>query len=117
MAPKKRIGKKLLWIIVIIGLLGACGGIGLYISSWLAWQLPSPAGTRGMALADLDGDGDLDAFLANGRNERTVPNTVLWNDGDGRFRDSGQQLGEAGSVEVVLRGCRVRARHYCRALP
>jgi len=103
MTPKKRIGIKVLWIIGIIGLLGICGWIGLNAFSWLAWQLPSPAGTRGIALADLDGDGDLDAFLANGRNEAIEPNTVLFNDGDGRFHDSGQQLGDAGTIAVILR--------------
>ena len=48
---------------------------------------------RDVALGDVDGDGDLDAFLANGRNEDVVPNTVWLNDGTGRFHDSGQRLG------------------------
>ncbi len=103
MAPKKRIGRKLLRIVGIIGLLGICGWIGWYAFIWLAWQLPPPPETRSMALADLDGDGDLDAFLANGRNEAIEPNTVLFNDGDGNFSNSGQQLGDAGSIAVILR--------------
>ena len=48
---------------------------------------------RAVALADVDGDGDLDAFLANGRSENVEPNTVWLNDGAGRFHDSGQRLG------------------------
>ncbi len=92
--------KKLIWIVVIFGLLGVC--VWLFFN-YLVWAIPSQPRTQGMALADLDGDGDLDAFLANGRNEGTVPNTVLWNDGNGRFQDSDQQLGEAGSVAVILR--------------
>jgi hypothetical protein len=55
-----------------------------------------------VALGDLDGDGDLDAFLANGENEVPVPNTVWLNDGEGRFSDSGQQIGERESQRVIL---------------
>jgi hypothetical protein len=46
-----------------------------------------------VTLGDLDGDGDLDAFFANGRHEAFQPNTVALNDGTGRFRDSLQRLG------------------------
>jgi len=57
---------------------------------------------RAVALGDLDADGDLDAFLTNGRNEGIEPNTVWLNDGSGRFGDSGQRLGEADSHSVAL---------------
>lgn len=90
--------KKRIWIVVFVGLFGACAWLSL---NSLIWLIPQPE-TRGIALADLDGDGDLDAFLANGRGEGTEPNTVLWNDGHGRFRDSGQQLGHSNSWAVVL---------------
>ncbi|MGD2050373.1 MAG: VCBS repeat-containing protein [Chloroflexota bacterium] len=95
--------KKLARILVMIGLIGTCAWLSLFLFNTLAWRLyiPSPK-TEGIALADLDRDGDLDAFLANGRNEGTEPNAVLFNDGSGRFRDSGQQLGDAGSLAVVL---------------
>jgi uncharacterized repeat protein (TIGR01451 family) len=46
-------------------------------------------------LGDLDGDGDLDAFLANGLGNR--PNEVWFNDGRGQFADSGQRLGNSDS--------------------
>jgi hypothetical protein len=58
--------------------------------------LPS---TTGVALGDLDGDGDLDLFVT--RYEKH-PNQVWFNDGSGRFRDSGQTLGEAECWRVAL---------------
>tara|TARA_R110002072_G_scaffold303130_1_gene494991 strand:- start:32 stop:4702 length:4671 start_codon:yes stop_codon:yes gene_type:complete len=44
--------------------------------------------TRSIRLADLDGDGDLDAFAAN-----NGVNKVWLNNGSGLFSDSGQSLG------------------------
>ena len=46
-----------------------------------------------VALGDLDGDGDLDAMVAN----YDQPNTVWTNDGSGTFTDSGQALGSSDS--------------------
>jgi len=51
----------------------------------------------GVALADLDGDGDLDAFTAN-----HDANVVWINDGSGTFTDSGQRLGTQDSISVAL---------------
>ena len=45
-----------------------------------------PTESREVSLGDVDGDGDLDAFIANERR----PNEVLLNDGDGNFHDNGQ---------------------------
>ena len=60
-----------------------------------------------VALADLDGDGDIDAFLANGVDPESpgpseAPNTVLLNDGSGTFVDSGATIGNAYSLDVAL---------------
>ncbi|MCA9048956.1 MAG: VCBS repeat-containing protein, partial [Planctomycetaceae bacterium] len=67
-----------------------------------------------VALGDVDGDGDLDAFLAyfnpntdtgaadNPAAWTGAQNRVYLNDGDGNFTDSGQSLGNGTSVAVEL---------------
>src|SRR5688572_13898952 len=45
-------------------------------------------GTQGIALADLDGDGDLDMVVAN----EVPPNRLLFNDGRGRFTEASDRL-------------------------
>ena len=52
--------KKLIWITLIVVLLGGCAWLFLF---YLASQVPPAPKMHSMALADLD------AFLANGRNE------------------------------------------------
>jgi hypothetical protein len=94
--------KKLVRIALMVALLGACAWFSLYLITFLMWQIPPKPDTHAIELADLDGDGDLDAFLANGRNERPEPNTVLWNDGQGTFQDSGQRLGNFESSALAL---------------
>ena len=57
-----------------------------------------------VALGDLDGDGALDAWVANVGSDSgyTEPNRVWINDGQGNFSDGGQSLGDAGSFGIVL---------------
>jgi hypothetical protein len=63
---------------------------------------------KNAGLADLDGDGDLDIFIANdadwGNKNPTVglPNEVWLNEGNGKFTDSGQRLGNLASIDVAL---------------
>jgi len=91
--------KKLIWFVVIIGLFGACAFVTF---NYLIWFIDAVPETHAIELADLDSDGDLDAFLANGRNDSPEPNTVLWNDGKGNFQDSDQRLGEFESRALAL---------------
>ena len=60
--------------------------------------------SRAVDLGDMDGDGDLDAFIANGISERgrAEPDAVWMNDGHGVFKDSGQVLGDSSGLDVSL---------------
>ena len=55
----------------------------------------------GVSLGDIDGDGDLDAFVANGILPGQ-PNRVWLNNGSGSFTDSGNSLGNSTSYRVAL---------------
>jgi hypothetical protein len=63
---------------------------------------------NGAALGDLNGDGHLDLFLADGwmlvdgRPQAYTPNEVWFKDGLGNFADSGQRLGDDQSFAVIL---------------
>lgn len=74
----------------------AKAGSGLFIESK---QALGESSSSGVALGDLDLDGDLDAFVANSSYQA---NKVWWNDGMAHFSDSGQRLGGAPSKAVAL---------------
>lgn len=67
------------------------------------WRMDDPqASLGGVALADVDGDGDLDAVIANGfRSTGSFPSRVFLNDGAGNFTDSGQQLNATLGAELA----------------
>ena len=56
---------------------------------------------NGVALGDLDGDGDLDAFVANDHTTFGEANQVWFNEGDGTFT-AGQTMGSADGHDVAL---------------
>jgi hypothetical protein len=93
-------------------LAGCCKG-GTVIYNYDTFSNVSQCLDQGRAnavtLADMDGDGDLDAFLAKGRSTefldivgQDTPDEVWLNDGQGNFVDSGQRLGRAVSLSVVV---------------
>ncbi len=70
-------------------------------------QALGTSGSEAIDLGDVDGDGDLDAFVGNTQGngedfQNNLPNEVWFNDGTGRFSDSGQRLGRQRTYAVVL---------------
>ncbi len=74
---------------------GVTEGTGLFLDT--GQSLGSGLGKK-VALGDINGDSNLDAFVAN-NNEA---NTVWLGDGTGNFTDSGQSLGSYKSMNVAL---------------
>jgi hypothetical protein len=72
-------------------------GRGQFVDSAAVDAGHSLGDSRAVALGDVDGDGDLDAFVGN-----LGPNEVWLNDGAGTFVDSDQRLGDAWTVAVRL---------------
>ena len=80
-------------------------GAGYFIDSL---QSLDTGYSRGVALGDLDADGDLDAFVVKGMIEAPPPvdrgesNTIWLNDGSGSFTDSGGIFGDVINKAVAL---------------
>ncbi|MEM7532954.1 MAG: tandem-95 repeat protein [Chloroflexota bacterium] len=72
-------------------------GGGVYVDSGQALNVDNAI--LGAAFGDLDGDWDLDMFIANGDGQ---PNAVLFNNGVGKFNDTSQALGAGDSYDVAL---------------
>jgi hypothetical protein len=76
-------------------------GSGQFSESWQMEDAQAMHG--GIALGDFDGDGDLDALIANGfRTGGSYPTVLLWNDGSGRFSDSGCRFNATKGAEFAV---------------
>ena len=76
-------------------------GSGQFSEGWQMVDAQSTLG--GIALADFDGDGDLDALLLNGfRDIGAFPSRLLLNDGKGQFTDSGQTLNKTQGADLAV---------------
>jgi hypothetical protein len=76
-------------------------GVGSFTDSG---QRLGTSASSDVVLADVDGDGDLDAFVANQADSthHPLPNAVWLNDGRAGFTHSGQAIGNACSYSVQL---------------
>jgi hypothetical protein len=85
--------------LVVFGLLAAYLIYGFFFFSF-----DRPPRVQEIGLADLTGNGYLDAYLAIGPGGEPYqhPDYVLFNDGDGRFIDSGQDIGNWDSSAVRM---------------
>ncbi len=95
--------RKRLAVLLTVTILPA-GGV-FFATVFLPLQLEAEPYTQGAALGDLDGDGDLDAVLAN--RMRLLPhaeNNILYNDGSGRFSASDHDIGSGGTSVALLDG-------------
>lgn len=93
--------RKRLTLLLVLAIL-LSGGI-FFATVFLPLQLEAEPYTQQLALGDIDGDGDLDAVLAN--TMRLVPNAdnkILYNDGSGHFSDSHQALSKGGTGVALL---------------
>ena len=81
---------------VLTGIYVQLSGAATFVDSG---QSVGSESSYGAKLGDLDGDGDLDIFVANYTSQA---NEVWLNDGIGTFTDSGQSLGSGYSFCVTL---------------
>jgi len=100
---KKKVVSKTIFALLIGGILtfafkidvGMAQGTIEFVDSY---QSLGNSNSRDVALEDLNNDGDLDAFIANGG-----PNKVWYNyNSAGDFADTGQSLGNSDSWGVAL---------------
>ncbi|MFH1812374.1 MAG: cadherin-like domain-containing protein [Pseudomonadota bacterium] len=99
------------WIDAVVADLGRTATVWLNYSGKMFGDCPSPQNPftasfpssqgQGVALGDIDGDGDLDLFIARGG--LTSRANMLWlNNGSGTFTNTLQNLGSKDSYDVEL---------------
>ena len=67
-------------------------GKGNFTDHWVFDDSDCVFGVRTVAFVDFDKDGDQDAIIANGTNQKSNPTKLFLNDGTGRFTDSGKRF-------------------------
>ncbi|MCP4726407.1 MAG: VCBS repeat-containing protein [bacterium] len=67
-------------------------GKGNFTEHWVFNDSNSIFGVRTVAFVDFDKDGDQDAIIANGTNQKSNPTKLFLNDGTGGFTDSGKRF-------------------------
>jgi hypothetical protein len=76
-------------------------GRGNFVEGWSMADAHSTIG--GIALADFDDDGDLDALVTNGhRTAGSFPSLLLLNSGEGQFSDSGERMNDTLGAELAV---------------
>ncbi len=74
-------------------------GAGVFTDSG---QLLGAIHSKSVVLGDLDKHGDLDAIVGNGPASGVGPDYIWLNDGNGRFTDSGQRMGNAQTQHIAI---------------
>ena len=94
-------------LLIIFGAVGLCavlafGAAWIYMQHFFSFE--GPPRVQDIALGDLNGDGYLDAYLAITPDGEPYihPDSLLLNDGQGGFIDSGQNFGASASFSVEL---------------
>jgi uncharacterized repeat protein (TIGR01451 family) len=70
--------------------------------SFFSMTRPIPGQQQAVALADLDGNGALDIFVAKGGPISGEPDTIFFNQGNGNFVRDPQDLGNSAGLDVAL---------------
>jgi hypothetical protein len=92
-----------LWFVLLIPGAASVCFVAYLFGGYMIFE--SPPRVHQVALADLNGNGHLDAYLAvgpSGSSSRLFPDSVLFGDGTGRFLHSGQRVGVYNSFAVAL---------------
>ncbi len=102
LADHRWLWRKFLLLVLLIVLLGLLLFLAFWIYMLFFFSFERPPRVQEIALGDLNGNGYLDAYLAIAPDGEPYvhPDYLLFNEGDGRFIDSGQDFGEAPSFSA-----------------